>query len=80
MIVKCEWCGETYDFGMVGSQIIGSGHTCQVRRECETEGCGRCGNVRVAEGTDGSDGLAFSCVDHIAGRVIVGAQFGASDD
>lgn len=33
-INRCPWCGESYDFGVVGIQQIGTGHPeCVVRDE-----------------------------------------------
>lgn len=30
MILTCEHCGQTYTFGVVGMDMVGSGHRCPV--------------------------------------------------
>ena len=41
--VECPWCGQSYTSGVVGSTLVGSGHSCQLRQECQEPGCERSG-------------------------------------
>lgn len=72
MHVTCLWCHAEYTFGMVGSTIIGSGHSCETVIPCEEEGCSRVGNFAVMHPA------AFVCDDHIGDRRIVMCQPGGA--
>lgn len=73
MHVTCPWCGTNYTWGIVGSQMVGSGHECQADVACDTEGCETTARHLVAANRE-SDAVAFSCADHIGGRVIMSFQ------
>lgn len=75
MVVECPWCGETYTFGIVGTQQIGSGHTCGALVDCIEKGCDQPGRYLVAHGLPVQEHV-MCCLDHIGDGVILGCQRG----
>lgn len=75
MFITCAWCGTEYTFGIVGRDMVGSGHTCTAVVPCSTEGCEEPGNFFVVGHKDAlAEKGEFACSDHIGERVIVSTQ------
>jgi hypothetical protein len=77
MVIECPWCGETYTFGIVGTQRIGSGHSCGALVDCIEEGCDQAGRALVQlRHLNAPAEQIIVCDEHINGHVILGWQPG----
>jgi hypothetical protein len=76
MFLTCAWCGEDYTFGIVGTSMVGSGHSCTATVPCDTDGCDEPARWLVADERNRGDteSIVFSCKRHIGDCVIVGSQ------
>lgn len=73
IITACPWCEATFTFGIAGTTMIGSGHTCDVEPPaCGEAGCDVPGDVQVVIG---GDKFEFRCRDHGIGPDVVTMRF-----
>lgn len=70
MVIECLWCGETYTFGIVGIQQVGTGHACQALVDCIEDGCDMPGRCLVERGGE----QVIVCQDHADEGVFLGWQ------
>lgn len=60
----CAWCNSQFTTGVVGGQMVGSGHACKRRICCAVAGCRKNSvvQVQVKPGVQ-----QLRCADHIEG-------------
>jgi hypothetical protein len=87
--ITCNWCGERYTTGIVGSWPVGTGHVCTVDKPCSIAGCSELGRALTIKSVVRRDGetpeelalremetCEFRCIEHIRseGLIILGFQ------